>query len=628
MKNTYHYHSHFAGRICGECMMHFPGLDVRIYRSKEQDCPDQPNLKNTFKELSPSELEEMASNLLARGQTDETGNVHIKIEPAKTDYQGGCIEVVVTFKHLAGQAGKLESPEHFRIAVYTPEWNSTDDGHTHYSDFVLPNNLWCAYLKRHGIWVICGQVNTCTKPVIPVANVTVKAYDVDWIQDDYLGSAVTDSSGRFLIFYDTSKFKQTPFSPFINTEWIGGPDLYFKIEGVDSDGNPVTLLDEPPSRGRKPDRENASNCFCVQLCVTIEEDSGTGSFADSAWTGIGTGFTIPDSSALNDFDSQGYGGSKKYAFTGGIRMTGQSLRFSNGNPIEYRFLVSQLSANNGAAFLPAASFTTVVGVGAGADLFVKTKIGQMWRVSPSLKIVNIYAELLDLDGDGWLDVNKSIERTFTAHPSLDPLELAIPGMWQWVDLDGMMAINTAKFVHHPGIPDSAADPGDPVPVADQLPIQKMSIRFETREVIDKPTSNFVTLPGSGMTLNSMVVNNNGAFMKLAMKEHLSLGACTPLSGDVHAVYTVSHPHLEDVSVTARKNSDISATSLSAAPIPLVNNTNTSLDHINNSAGIKINDFLTMTKCTYIVKLHVRRRLHTGDSAVSGTHVDTSFYWEP
>jgi hypothetical protein len=156
----------------------------------------------------------------------------------------------------------------------------------------------------------------------------------------------------------------------------------------------------------------------------------------------------------------------------------------------------------------------------------------------------------------------------------------------------------------------------------------MAIRFETREVIDKMTSNYAVLPGSGMTLNSMVVNNNPAFMKLAMKEHLSLGACTPLSGNVHAVYTVSHPHLDDVTITARKNSDISATSLSAAPIPLINNTNTLLDHINNSTGIKINDFLTMTKCTYIVKLHVRRRLHTGDNAVSSTHVDTSFYWEP
>ena len=624
--NAYHYSSHFAGRICDECLMHFSDLDVGIYRSKDQECPDQPNLKNTVKELSSAELEEMRPNLLAQGVTDDTGNVEVFIEPEKTDYQGDCIEVVVTFKKLAGQTGSLESPEHFRIAVYTPQWNSTDNRHTHYGDFVLPNNLWCAYLRKHGIWVICGQVNTCAKPVSPVGNVTVKAFDVDWIQDDYLGSATTDSTGRFLIFYDISKFNRTPFSPFINVEWTGGPDLYFKIEGVDSDGNPVTLLDEPPSRGRKPDRENVSNCFCVKLCVSIEKPPFT--FADSAWTGVGTHFTIPDSSALNDFDSQGYGGAMKYAFTSIIRMTGQSLRFSNGNPIEYRFLVSHVTANNGTPFLPAGSFTTIVGAGAGADLFAKTRIGQMWRFSPSFKIVNIYAEVGDLDSDGWLDVNKSIERTFTVDPLLDPLELAIPGMWQWVDLDGMMAIRTAKFVNHPDIPDGAAGPGDPIPSVDQLPIQKMAIRFETREVIDKPTSNYSALPGSGMTLNSIVVNNNRAFMKVAMKEHLSLGACTPLSGNVHAVYTVSHPHLDDVTITARKNSDLTSTSLSAPPIPLINNTNTLLDHINNSVGIKINDFLTMTKCTYIVKLHVRRRLHTGDGAVGGTHVDTSFYWEP
>ncbi len=626
MINTYQYSAHFAGRVCEECFEHFSNIKVTLYRSKEKKCPGQPNIKNAFKQLSEEEFKKLQANLLAAGATDDAGKVAIAIDPEKTDYQGECIEVIITFNSLVGSDKQLECLEHYRIAYYAPQWRSTEKGYAHYADFLLPASLWCAYLRKHGIWVICGQVNTCVKPISPVGNVTVKAYDVDWTQDDYLGSDVTDSNGWFMIYYDISKFNRTPFSPFINIEWTGGPDVYFKIEGVDADGNPVMLLDEPPSRGRRADRENISNCFCTKLCVSIEQPPID--IADSAWTGIGTHFTIPDSSGLNDFDAQGYAGAMKYAFTSVTRMTGQSLRYSNGNPIEYRFLVSDTTADNGTPFLPEANFTSVVGVGATTNLFVKTKIGQMWRFSPSFKIVDIDAVVEDLDADGWLDVNISIERTFTDDPLLDPLELSVPGMWQWVDLDGMMAINTAKYIDHADIPDTAAGPGDVIPVVDRLPIQKMAIRFETREVIDKLTNNYVTLPGNGMTLNAMVVNNNPAFMKVAMKEHLSLGACTPLSGDVHAVYTVSHPHLDDVTMTARKNSDITATSLSAAPIPLINNTNTTLDHISNSTGIKINDFLTMTKCTYIVKLHVRRRLHTGDSAVSSTHVDTSFYWEP
>jgi hypothetical protein len=625
MMNSYQYTAHFASRFCEECFENLSNVSVSLYRSAEQACPDQPNIKQAFKQLSDAEMKEIQSRLLAAGRTDEAGMLDIAIDPEKTDYAGECLEVVITFDRLAGSDKELESPEHFRLAFYKPAWERTEAAYTHFFDFLLPANLWCAYLRKHGIWVICGQVNTCDKPVSPVGNVTVKAYDVDWIQDDYLGSDVTDSNGWFRIYYDASKFTRTPFSPFINIEWTGGPDVYFKIEGVDTDGTPILLLDEPPSRGRKADRENVSNCFCAKLCVAIEEPP---QIVDSAWTGIGTHFTIPDASGLNDFDAQGYAGPMKYAFTAVTRMTGQSLRFSNGNPIEYRFLVSHTTTDNGLPFLPEANFATVVGVGAGSNLFVKTKIGQMWRFSPTFETVDIHAELVDLDADGWLDVNKSIERTFIADPALDPLELSVPGKWQWVDLDGMIAINTAHYISHADIPDTAAGPGDAVPVADRLPIQKMAIRFETREVVNKATSTYIVLPGSGMTLNCMVVNNNKAFMKVAMKEHLVLGACSPLSGDVHAVYTVSHPHLDDVTITARKNSDILATSLSAPPVPLINNTNTSLDHINNGAGIKINDFLTMTKCTYIVKLHVRRRLHSGDSAVSSTHVDTSFYWEP
>jgi len=625
MKNTYHYSAHFAGRICEECFEHFSNIDVALYRSKEKECPDRPNIKKAFKQLSEEEFKEMHRNLLAAGETDDAGKAEISIDPEKAAYQGECIDVVITFKRFGGGYKELERLEHFRIASYKPQWNQTEKGYVHYGDFVLPANLWCTYLRRHGIWVICGQVTICSEPVSPIGKVTVKAFDVDWIQDDYLGSAITDTNGRFLIYYDRSKFTRTPFSPFINLEWTGGPDVYFKIEGVDADGNPVTLLDEPPSRGRKPDRENVSNCFCVKLCVSIEKPPTD--ITDSAWTGIGTDFTIPDLTSLNDFDAQGYAGTLKYAFTSVIRMTGQSLRFSNGHPIEYRFLVSETTSNNGTPFLPEGNFTAVIGVGAGIDLFVSTKIGQMWRFSPTFKIVDIKAQLTDLDSEGWLDVNKSIERTFIDDPLLDPLELSIPGMWQWVDQDGMLAINTAKYINHTDIP-AVANPGDPVSIVNRLPIQKMAIRFETREVIDKVAGNYVALPGNGMTLNSMVVNNNPALMQLAMKEHLSSGACAPLSGDVHAVYTVSHPHLAEVTITARKNSDISETDLLWIPIPLIDNTDTSLDHINNSAGIEINDFLTMTQCTYIVKLYVRRRLHTGDSKVIGTHVDTSFYWAP
>ncbi|HED16603.1 MAG TPA: hypothetical protein ENI64_07320, partial [Gammaproteobacteria bacterium] len=419
MINTYHYSAHFAGRICEDCFEHFSNVNVSLYRSTENECPDQVSIKNAFRQLSDGELKKMESSLLAEGVTDDSGKVEITIDPGKPGYQGECIEVVITFNRIVGNNQELKQPEHFRIAYYTPQWNPTENYYAHFSDFYVPASIWCAYLEQHGVWVICGYVNTCDKPVSPVDNVTVKAYDVDWVQDDFLGSATTDSSGQFKIYYDVSKFNRTPFSPFINIEWTGGPDVYFKIEGVDSGGSLVTLLDESPSRGRQPDRENVPNCFCTRLCVQKEKSPTGTTFIDSAWTGIGTHFTIPGST-LNDFNADGYAGSLKYAFTRTIRMTGQSLRFSNGNPIEYRFLVSHTVADNGTPSLPAGNFSDIVGVGAGLNLFVNTRIGQMIRVADS-DPENIYAKTEDLDSEGWLDVNKSITRTFTDNPLRDPL---------------------------------------------------------------------------------------------------------------------------------------------------------------------------------------------------------------
>lgn len=625
----------FSGKlsalICENCCDPLAHITVRVYKMKKTKTASTQvvaNPKATHQLLSGREIAMRKPRMLCETTTDAAGDFRLHFDADA--YDGGPIQIDMYLESLPHQ-GRQTRPIQVAITTLQPQWRESQEGLSAGWRYCIPARFWCYILSLFDIWVICGRVSLCENQKLPFIGVKVTAFDADWITDDELGSGTTDNSGRFRIYYNSIDFQQTFLSPLINVEtpfppFNSGPDVYFKVETAGG----FPLLEETRPDGQTPSRENIGNCFCIDLCISKFPDDGEGSeFAESAWTGIGTHFTIPDPSDLNDFDPVGYAGTMKYAFTGVIRTTGQSLQFSNGHPIEYRFLVSHTTANNGTPFLPEKDFTTVVGVGGGQDLFVRTKIGQMWRFSPSFKIVDIFAELADLDGDGWLDVNKSIERTFIADASLDPLELSIPGMWQWVDLDGMMAIHTGKFIHHPNIPGSViTDPGDAVAVADRLPIQKMSIRFETREVIDKATNHYVTLPGSGMTLNAMVVNNNPAFMKLAMKEHLSLGACSPLSGDVHAVYTVSHPHLDDVTITARKNSDATATSLSAAPIPLINNTNTALDHINNSAGIRINDFLTMTKCTYIVKLHVRRRLHTGDSPVSGTHVDTSFYWEP
>jgi hypothetical protein len=127
--------------------------------------------------------------------------------------------------------------------------------------------------------------------------------DDDWITDDELGTATTDASGRFCIYYRSKDFKKTFLSPVVNVEtpllpWGNGPDIYFKFAFNGND-----LPGEPSSRARQADRENVGNCLCVQLCVPL---GGGGTNPQepiaSAWTGIGTAFTIPLGANLNDFD--------------------------------------------------------------------------------------------------------------------------------------------------------------------------------------------------------------------------------------------------------------------------------------------------------------------------------------
>ena len=346
---------------------------------------------------------------------------------------------------------------------------------------------------------------------------------------------------------------------------------------------------------------------------------------ESAWTGIGTAFTIPAGVDMNDFDAEGYAGSLRYAFTGVIRTTGQAANKQNGNPIEYRFLVSKTTANNGGPLLPASNFTLVVGKDPG--LFAEIKIGQMWRFNPTFKIVDVYAKQVDLDPDGWLDVNKSIERTFIDDPSLNPADLSVPNLWHWIDLDGMIGINTNALTSAPDVDTTGKKAGDDIPPAERIPIEKMSIRFEIREVIDKSTSTFNYLPGSGQTLNSMVINNNASVKLLAMKEHQLSTFCSPLSGKVHVVYTAYHPHLLNTTLHIRKNSNPGFTALPSDGItPVTGNTNPAVNLLRNSAGIEVPSSVLTSSCTYIVRLVFTRRLHNGDGAASTESVDTSFYY--
>jgi len=625
---------HFCAYLCRDCREDLSQVTVRLYRP-DGNATDRivSDPKETLQVLDEKAVKAKAKRLLAEASTNQQGNFTFKLNGEKQKYNGEAVEVDVLVKSVPNQKKqkKKHDPVQFTITVWQPKWRERTNDLVAVWDYCLSARFWCGIRSLFDAWVICGRIVDCENKQQPVIGVKVTAFDADWLQDDKLGSATTDSTGHFRIDYTSIDFKQTFLSPVINVEtpfppFNSGPDVYFTVES----GGGTPLLEETRSDGKQGSRKDIGHCFCIELCVEGPEEDDDDLFA-SAWVGIGSALIIPDGSGLNDFDSEGHAvtGGIEHALTGTIQMTGQAPRTQNGNPLEYRFRISETPSTNGTAPLPESAFTKTVGVDAG--LFANTYVGQMWRYNPTFKIVKIIATQADIDADGWLDVNKSILRTFTDDPTLNPSELSTPGLWQWVDRDELMAIDTNALTSVPDVPDGVAEAGEPVPVANRLDptdIEKVAIRFEIREVIDKPNGIFSFLPGSGQTLNALVINNNKAFMKIALKEHLTSGnSCDGLGGEVHTVFTVNHQFLEDVSVRVRSNNGAVNKSLTDTFVPLVNN-NSNANHHHNNNNLKVGDATDLIKCAYRVTLTVQRRLHTGNSKVLPNHVDTLFCYMP
>jgi len=268
-------------------------------------------------------------------------------------------------------------------------------------------------------------------------------------------------------------------------------------------------------------------------------------------------------------------------------------------------------------------------VGAGPpadkDLFVPTVMGDLWRLVSLVpfeqEIVTIVAVQSDLSVDGWLDINTVFVNRFIEQ-GLDPT--TIPS-FSWLPRNVLMSINTAALPTVANVPDAVAGPGQPIPAANRLPEQKMSLRFETRNA-----TTHAPMIGNGKVLNSMIVNNNPIFLKMAMKEHLDSGDfCGIIHGVPHIAYTAYHPYLQSVNLNIRSNSGAYNNNMNDLPqnLPLSGNTNDAINHLNNPNLEMLPH--PVNKCTYIVTLGARSRRHTGEGQVDGENAPiVAFFWEP
>lgn len=613
------------GIICGDLGVYDVIGDAQIYavRSKQKSPTANPtendrgDAKTVLRTVSDDELKRLsAGDGVLAGKTDKRGFFCLN-DP---DYDGELLDVYACLHSVTGPKEKslpLKKTTCLFLGTYAPR----QSGSGWYLSLYIPAYIWCALKKLVDAWTVAGRVADCETDK-PLGGVTVIARDVDCTQEDLLGEGVTNGLGIFRIDYLGEAFRK---GTFIDVELFGGPDIYFQV----NDSGGIPLLTEAPSVGRQVGRCDSGPCKCVRLCVDLPDPGDDTGDLPSAWIRVGTAFLIPDSTvALNDFDANGFAGgaANKFVLTAAPAMRGGVPRkTAGGDPIEYRFKVGQATAANNVAPLAAANFTRIVGAGPIADknLFANTSLGDVFRIvslSPFVtETIGIVAVLSDLSADGWLDVNKVIQNRFI-EMGRDPATIAL---FSWIPSGDMMRVDTSALPTVADVPSGVAIPGQPVPPASRLPVEKMSIRFETRNA-----NTLAALPGSGKTLNSMVVNNNSTFLKLANKEQLDASdPCMIVHGVPHLAYTVYHPHLQSASINMRSNSGAYNHNLNDPPrLPLSGNTDPTVVNLNNP-NLEVLPHPTV-KCTYIVTLSAQTRRHTGGGQVSGESTLIAFYLEP
>jgi len=570
-------------------------------------------LKSVLRGVERRELDAAlgGDRLVLRGRTEADGSFCL----VESRYRGGLLDfyaVVASVPLLADGRRRevaLREPQILYLGTYEPD----ADGRI---DLLIPQSLWCRIKRRADVWTIAGKVTACADRTVALGGVQVTAFDVDWLQDDDLGTATTAGDGTFRIDYPGEKYRK---GTVIDVELFGGPDVYFLIK--DADGN--VLLQETPAKGRTPGRADSGPCLCVDLCADVPVHHTQPSL--SLWTSVGGAFDIPDSSSLNDFDADGYAGGPKYAITGSIHLTGTSAPNT-----EYRFLVSDTATVNGGAPPADASFSRVLGKSPDDALFLPFHVGDYYRTAP-FKILKVFAKAVDLDADGWFDPERAIARTFVENPALDRATFDF-----YVPTGRLALLATGPLTHQPSVPDGAAGPGQAVPAGNLIAIEKIAVRFEVRD----PASH-AALPGNGTTLNAMVVNNNPAFLKVAMKEHLDSGdPCGILHGGTpHVAYTGYHPHLQALAINVQSNSGVYDVNLTDPPhLPLAGNTNPAIVEQHNP-GLALPNAPpnALVRCTYLVRLWVTARLYTSGEGADGEllatptgsyEVWTTFFYEP
>lgn len=240
---------------------------VKIYgidRSINVSSNIELNTPETIHIQSENEISNIATFLLAETETDELGNYSVELSKI---YDGGTLDIDICCSSAPIDAKLLNrdyqnySENQFQIATVQPFWQVSPEGTALIYDwkYEVGAKLWASLLKVFKLHIICGRVShVANKQAIAEARVFV--FDLDLLQDDYLGMAVADQNGCFKLFYSDDDYQKTIFKN-ISSEWKNCPDLYFRVENKEGE----LLLKEDRKCGNYKNRKNVDTCLVVDF---------------------------------------------------------------------------------------------------------------------------------------------------------------------------------------------------------------------------------------------------------------------------------------------------------------------------------------------------------------------------
>lgn len=268
-------YGNFSARLRRDFLEDLDEVRVKIYRSDKavkSISKETADKKYPMKILDVAEIAAKRVLLIGEGSTDASGNYRIELLP---EYQeGDPVEINMEVHKVPNQKSTIDKTIQFIITTLQPVWRTEGNNLSYNWNYCLPGRFWCGIRGRFDMWTVFGSVRSSSDGKTPKAGVTVIAFDKDWIKDDRLGSAITDSSGHFRIDFCSEDFKQTFLSPLINVETpltaLPGPGVYFKI--MANDGS--IIYEEAPSYGKLPERKNIANCYHIKLFVDANDTDG------------------------------------------------------------------------------------------------------------------------------------------------------------------------------------------------------------------------------------------------------------------------------------------------------------------------------------------------------------------